>query len=53
MHTEFFLSSASNVVALDFSCCDGYLAAVYENAKINLFGLRTGVKTDTFQLDGL
>lgn len=47
----YFLTSDQSVSALEFSCCDGYLAAVYDNSDINLYGLRTGIKTDTFRLD--
>lgn len=43
----------NSVVGVDYSSTDEYLAAVYDSADINLFGLKTGIKTDTFKLDGL
>lgn len=41
------------VVDLDYSNSDEYLAAVYESGEIYLFGMKTGVKTNTFKFDGL
>lgn len=43
----------NSVIGLDYSNTDEYLAAVYDNSDINLFGLKTGIKTDTFRFDGL
>lgn len=43
----------NSVIHLDYSNTDDYLAAVYDNSDINLFGLKTGIKTDTFKFDGL
>lgn len=45
--------SDNSVTSLDYSCCNGYLAAVYDNADVSVFGLKTGIKTDTVRLDGL
>lgn len=42
----------NSVIALDYSNCDEYLASLYENGDINFYGLKTGVKTDVFRLDG-
>lgn len=42
----------NSVIGLDYSRTDEYLAAVYESADVNLFGLKTGIKIDTFRLDG-
>lgn len=36
---------------MDYSPCDDYLSGVYENGLINIFGLRTGIKLDSLQLD--
>lgn len=41
----------SPVVGLDYSICDQYLAALYDNFTVNIFGLKTGVKTDAFRCD--
>lgn len=41
----------SSVLGLDYSCCDEYLASLYDTGEINLYGLKTGVKMDRFQLD--
>lgn len=43
----------NSVMGLDYSNTDEYLAAVYENYDINLFGLKTGIRTDTFRFEGL
>ncbi|XP_055309268.1 uncharacterized protein LOC129573096 [Sitodiplosis mosellana] len=43
----------NSVVGLDYSSTDEYLAAVYDSADVNLFGLKTGIKTDTFRLAGI
>lgn len=43
----------NSVVGMDYSNTDEYLAAVYDSADINLYGLKTGIKTDTFRFDGL
>lgn len=43
----------NSVIGLDYSNTDEYLAAVYDSSDINLFGLKTGIKTDTFRFDGL
>ena len=43
----------NSVIGLDYSNTDEYLAAVYDSADVNLYGLKTGIKTDTFKLDGL
>lgn len=43
----------NNVVALDYSNCDGHLAALYDSSDINLYGMKTGIKTDTFRCDGM
>lgn len=42
----------NSVVCLDYSNCEEYLAALYDSGDINLFGLKTSVKTDVFQFDG-
>lgn len=42
----------NSVIGLDYSNDDEYLAAVYEGADICLFGMKTGVKTDSFTCDG-
>lgn len=43
----------NSVNGLDYSNTDEYLAAVYDSGDINLYGLKTGIKTDTFKLDGM
>lgn len=43
----------NSVVGLDYSSTDEYLAAVYDSADVNLFGLKTGIKTDTFRFPGM
>lgn len=43
----------NSVICLDYSNTDEYLAAVYDSSDINLFGLKTSVKTDTFRFDGM
>lgn len=43
----------NSVVCLDYSNNDEYLAAVYDSYDINLFGMKTKIKTDTFRFDGL
>lgn len=42
----------NSVVGLDYSNDDAYMAAVYESSDICLFGMKTGVKTNSFLLDG-
>ncbi|XP_031619157.1 uncharacterized protein LOC116338189 [Contarinia nasturtii] len=42
----------NSVVGLDYSNTNEYLAAVYDSADINLFALKTGMKTDTFKFSG-
>lgn len=42
----------NSVVYLDYSNCDQYLAALYDSGDINLYGLKTGVKTDVLRFDG-
>lgn len=42
----------NGVVGLDYSNDDEYLATVYESSDICLFGMKTGVKTNSFALDG-
>ena len=41
----------ASVVSLDYSNCGGYLSSVYENGMINIFGLKTKIKSDTIVLD--
>ncbi|XP_031619153.1 uncharacterized protein LOC116338185 isoform X2 [Contarinia nasturtii] len=43
----------NSVIGLDYSNTDEYLAAVYDSADINLYGLKTGIRTDTFKLSGI
>lgn len=42
----------NSVIGLDYTSCDEHLAALYESGDINLFGLKTGVKTDVFRCEG-
>lgn len=42
----------NSVIGLDYSCCDEYLASLYDTGDINLYGLKTGVKMDLFRMDG-
>lgn len=37
---------------MDYNLSDEYIAAVYENGSINVYGHRTKTKTDTFNVDG-
>lgn len=37
---------------MDYSYCNEYLASVQENGCVNVYGLKSGVKTDTIPLDG-
>lgn len=41
----------NSVVGLDYSSSDEHLAAIYDSSDINIFGLKTGVKTNTFRFD--
>lgn len=43
----------NSVIGLDYSNNDEYLAAVYDSSDVNLFGMKTSIKTDTFRFDGL
>lgn len=42
-----------SVAGLDYTNCDEHIATLYENGDINIFGLKTHVKTDSFRCDGL
>lgn len=39
------------VVCLDYSNCDEYLAALFDSRVINIYGLKTNIKTDDLQID--
>lgn len=43
----------NSVVSLDYSNTGEYLAAVYDSTDIGLYGLKTGVRTNTFKLSGM
>lgn len=43
----------NSVVGLDYSSTDEYLAALYDSTDINLFELKTGIKTEVFRLPGM
>jgi WD40 repeat protein/polyhydroxyalkanoate synthesis regulator phasin len=43
--------NASDVFFLDFNYCDEFLASVYEDGLINVFGMQTSVKLHSFTLD--
>lgn len=44
-------TSASRVIFLDYNSSDENLACVYENGKVNIYGLQTSVKTNSFDFD--
>ncbi|CAG9797268.1 unnamed protein product [Chironomus riparius] len=43
--------NASNVFFLDFNSSDEFLASVYEDGLINVFGMQTSIKLHSFTLD--
>lgn len=49
---KFNPNSLNNCVSfLDYSFCDEYLASVYENGHVNVFGMKTGVKLNKLTFD--
>ncbi|XP_070495171.1 uncharacterized protein Grip71 [Chironomus tepperi] len=44
-------TSGSSVFFLDFNSCDEFLASVYEDGLINVYGMQTSVKLHSFTLD--
>jgi len=53
LNVVLLLDSTNNaaVTFMDFSACNDYLASVYESGIINIFGLKTGIKFHTINLD--
>ncbi|TMW54504.1 hypothetical protein DOY81_000496 [Sarcophaga bullata] len=44
-------SNRNSVLYLDYNASDEYIASVFENGSINIYGLRTKTKMDSFNID--
>lgn len=40
----------NSVTYLDYSSCNEYLASLYHNGDINVYGLKTGIKLETLKV---
>lgn len=43
----------NSVTGLSYSCSDEHLSVLYENGVVSIFGIKTNIKTDTLQFDGM
>lgn len=48
-NNSFFVDpkTKASVISLDYSNCGNYLSSVYENGTVNIYGLTTGIRSDT------
>lgn len=44
-------SNRNSVLYLDYNASDEYIASVFENGSINIYGHRTKTKMDSFNID--
>ena len=48
---QFLDSNRNSVLYLDYNASDEYIASVFENGSINIYGHRTKTKMDSFNID--